>query len=73
VYPILPHNLCLLGRNSLLNRSLQRGRVSADNLADLLSVLEDDECRHGADAKLLRNIGDFVNVDLNEVCGWELV
>jgi hypothetical protein len=53
--------------SGLLDRGLQRRRVSANDLADLLAALEDDEGGHGADAELLRDVWDFVNVELDEV------
>jgi hypothetical protein len=40
--------------------------VGADDLADLVAVLEEEESGHGADAELLRNVGDLVDVDLVE-------
>lgn len=40
--------------------------VGADNLADLLAVLEQDESWHGAHAELLRHVGHFVHVELVE-------
>lgn len=40
--------------------------ISADDLADLLAVLEEDEGRHGANAELLRHVGDLVDVELVE-------
>lgn len=52
----------------LLNSRQQRLRVRAHNLADLLAVLEHDEGGHGADVELLRYIGYFVDVDLDEMC-----
>jgi hypothetical protein len=50
----------------LLDARLNSLWVCADNLADLLAVLEEDERGHSADAKLLRNIGDLVDVELVE-------
>jgi hypothetical protein len=50
----------------LLDGSLEGGRVGADDLADLLAVLEDEESRHGADGVLLGGLGDLVDVDLEE-------
>lgn len=40
--------------------------ISADDLADLLAVLEEDEGRHGTDAELLRHVGHLVDVELVE-------
>lgn len=51
----------------LLDSSLQRPLVRADDLADLFSVLEEQKGRHGADAELLRDVADLVNVDLEEL------
>lgn len=50
----------------VLDGSLQGLRVRTDDLADLLTVLEEEEGRHGADAELLRDVGDVVDVDLVE-------
>ena len=50
----------------LLDRGLERPLVGADNLADLLAVLEEQKGRHGADAELLRDVADLVDVDLVE-------
>jgi hypothetical protein len=63
---ITKRNLFLLPRR-LLNRRLQRRRVRTHDLTDLLAVLEDQEGGHGANAELLRDIGDFVDVELDEV------
>jgi hypothetical protein len=52
----------------LLDGGLEGGRVGADDLADLLAVLEDEESRHGADGVLLGGLGDLVDVDLVEAC-----
>jgi len=38
----------------LRDQSLQRGRVGTEEVIDLLTILEDQERRHGANAKLLR-------------------
>ncbi len=45
-------------------------RVGADKLIDLFAVLEDDEGGHSADAKLLRQFGGRVDVELGEVNIW---
>lgn len=42
--------------------------VRADDLTDLLAVLEEYESGHGADAELLRNVGDLVDIELVEAC-----
>ena len=44
--------------------------VRAHDLGDLVAVLEEQECGHGADAELLRDVGDLVDVELVEArCG----
>lgn len=50
----------------LLDGSLKRSRVRANDLADLLAVLEQDEGGHGAHGELLGDIGQLVDVDLVE-------
>lgn len=40
--------------------------VGADDLSDLLAVLEEEESGHGADTELLGNVGNLVDVDLVE-------
>ena len=55
------------------NSSLQRLGVCAHNFTNLLRILEDQECRHGVNTKLLRNVGDFIDIDLDEVNVRELV
>ena len=57
------YNLCA---GMLLDSSLERDRVGANDLLDLLAVGEDLEGRHGADAQLLGDLGDLVDVDLVE-------
>lgn len=47
--------------------------VGADNLANLLAVLEQDKGRHGADAELMGHVGHFVHVELVETHGRVLV
>ena len=59
-------NLFLL--DSRLDGSKQRLRVGADNLVDLLAVLEDEEGGHGADSELLGYVGDLIDVELDKVC-----
>lgn len=51
-----------------LNRALERGRVGADHLTDLLPILEQQESRHRADAQLLRHVGNVVDVEFVEAC-----
>ncbi len=71
IFPLANH---LSGRSGdLLNNSLKRLWVSTNNLINLLSVLEDEERWHGADADLLGNIWDVVDVDLDEVGRWVLL
>jgi len=57
----------------LLDGGLKGSGVGTDNGGDLLAVLEEDEGGHGADAQLLGDLGDLVDVDLVEagagVCG----
>ncbi len=62
-----------LDHNRRLNGRQQRLGVRADNLLDLLPILEDQECRHGTDAQLLRNIGNLIDVELDEVSAGELI
>jgi hypothetical protein len=69
--PFLNANLFLLNR--FLNSRQKRLRVCTHNLLNLLLVLEDQEGRHSADAELLGNIGDLVDVELDEVGAGELL
>jgi hypothetical protein len=62
-----------LSRLDLLNGSLQGWWVGANDLGSLLAILEDDEGWHGADAELLGDFWDVVNVDLDEVDVGELL
>lgn len=57
----------------LRHRRFQRRFISAHDLGDLLSVLEEQERRHGAHAELLGQVGDVVDVELEEACGGVLV
>jgi|TARA_R110002003_G_scaffold595_10_gene20785 hypothetical protein len=50
----------------LLDTSLDGLGVRADNLADLLAVLEENESGHGADTEFLGNVGDLVDIELVE-------
>jgi hypothetical protein len=53
-----------------LDSSQERLGVCAHDLSDLLAVLEQEERRHGADAEVLGDVGDFVDVELVEArCG----
>lgn len=56
-----------------MNSGQQRLRVRANDLLDLLLIFEDQEGRHGADAELLGNIGNLVDVELDEVGAGELL
>lgn len=51
----------------VLDSSLQSRRVHAHNLSDLLSILEEQESRHGANTEFLGDIGALVDVKFNEV------
>lgn len=50
----------------VLDGRLERDGVGADDLADLLTVLEEHEGGHGAHGELLRDLGDLVDVELVE-------
>ena len=56
-------NLCV---DVGLDGGLESLGVGADDLGDLVTVLEEQEGRHGADAELLSNVGDLVDVELVE-------
>ena len=49
-----------------LDSGFESDGVGADDLADLLAVLEEEESGHGAHAVLLGDLGDLVDVDLVE-------
>lgn len=51
----------------LLDESLETRGVGTEQLVDLLAVLEQHKRRHGADAELRRDLGDGIDVDLDEV------
>ena len=51
----------------LLDELNQSSGVGTDQVAGLLTVLEDEEGRHGTDAELLGQFGDFVDIELEEV------
>jgi hypothetical protein len=55
--------LCL---GVLLDAGLDGLGVCADNLTNLLAVLEEDEGGHGANTELLCNVGDLIDVELVE-------
>lgn len=66
------HHYLQLGRGRQLLGDVGDGlgqgrRVGTDDLVGLLAVLEDEEGGHGADAELLAEVGDLVDVDLDEV------
>lgn len=65
-------NLCV---DVGLDGGLESLGVGTNDLGDLLAVLEEKESRHGADAELLCNVGDLVDVELVEagvgVCAGE--
>ena len=75
--PLIPfsyHCPHLSGSSSnLLNSSLECRWVRSNDLADLLSVLENNEGWHGADADLLGDVWNVVDVHLDEVGGWVLL
>lgn len=48
--------------HNLLNRGLQRRRIRAHHRLRHLSILEHDESGHSTDCELLRDVGDFVDV-----------
>lgn len=52
-----------------LDSGLEGLGVRADDLGDLLAVLEQQEGGHGADAELLRDVWDLVDVELVEAGG----
>jgi hypothetical protein len=49
-----------------LDSRLEGLGVGADDLGDLLAVLEEQEGGHGADAEFLCDVGDLVHVELEE-------
>ena len=51
-----------------LDGSLESLGVGADDLADLVAALEQKEGGHSADAELLGNVGNLVDVELEEAC-----
>lgn len=50
---------------------LKRLGVRANNLTNLLSILEEEEGRHSPHTELLCNLGDLIDVDLDELGGGE--
>jgi hypothetical protein len=63
-----PQAMRSLCASVLLDTGLDSLGVCANDLANLLTALEEDESRHGADAEFLRNVGDLVDVELVEAC-----
>ena len=61
---MLRHTLCLADVG--LDGSLEGLGVGADDLSDLVTALEQQEGGHGADAELLCDLGDLVDVELEE-------
>lgn len=53
--------------NESLDTDFQLFGVSADNVADLLTILEEEERGHGAHAQFGGRLGEMVNVDLVEL------
>lgn len=53
-------------RNKAHNSVLDGGGVGTHDLVDLLAVLEEDEGGHSADAEFLGQVGDLINIDLDE-------
>lgn len=60
-------DLLLSITNSLMDRCQQFRLVGTHYLRDLLAILEYEEGRHGADGEFLCYVGDFVDVDFDEV------
>jgi len=50
-----------------LDSDLQGCRIGADNFFNLLPALEQHECGHSTDTKLLSHVCDVINVQLIEV------
>lgn len=59
--------------SSLLDEVQQTSGVGTDELVGALAVLEQQEGRHGTDAKLLGGLGQVVDVKLEEVDVLELL
>ena len=68
-YPLSSETLL----QSLLNSGLEGVWVGTYNLSNLLSILEEEERRHGANGELLSDIWNLVDVDLVEFGLRELV
>lgn len=58
--------MCALCIDVVLDSGLESLGVGANDLGDLLAVLEEEEGGHGADAEFLCDVGDLVNVELEE-------
>lgn len=54
--------------NQTLDTLLNGTGVSPNNLSELLALVEIHNGRHSADSELLSNVGDFVDIDLVELC-----
>lgn len=50
----------------LLDGGLESSGVGTNDGSNLLTILEEDESGHGADAELLSDLGDLVDIDLVE-------
>lgn len=76
--PLIPYqdnqtpNL-FLNLNRTLDSRQERLGVRTHDFLDLLLVLEDQEGGHGADAELLRNFRDVVDIELDEVGVGEVI
>ena len=64
---LLCHARSLLDLQVLVNSSPDSPLISTHDLLNLLAILEQNECRHSPDPQLLRYIGYFINIDLEEV------
>lgn len=53
--------------NKALDATLQFDGISTNNPVDLLSTLEEDESRHGANTQIAGGLGQLVDVDLVEL------
>lgn len=51
-----------------LDGGLESLGVGTDDLADFVTALEQKEGGHSADAELLGDIGDLVDIELEEAC-----
>jgi hypothetical protein len=50
----------------VLDRGLEGDRVGTDDLTHFLAVLEEHEGRHGAHGEFLGDVGDGIDVELEE-------